>query len=494
MRHPRFPAPQGSDSQPPDNLAPKPDAVALLREVDIGIETIETTLAELEQESARYRHRLVQISGAATLFDEAGLGTEATAMHGGEQSLAAALTENERRQAELTNTLQKLRAAREQIVPSRATSATQLADHQREATRGPHVGGGAAGATTEHVTPPDNQNTVRVAPPLVADQRPGSSASQTSISPTPVRLAPVHAPDIADTQTSADDGAGRDATGRRRKTLIAAGMILLVLLTGGGLLAALVFGGDDDDGRTSAPVAAATKTQALTGASPGVASATSSAVAGAVGPSPTATESPALVASPALPLPTPTAQPATVPAAQPTAIALETVVARVIDAESALQTGQIDAAITYSDGTTSSTHIRFDFGVSGGNAKVAMSTTYQSGAQTKTTEQIMVGAQVWERVDGGNWQEVSNVEGVWGQVQAFLPRMATVPAPLRENDEHPGELHWYDSGRNADVTLQVDPDSGEPEQMRTVARETGSVLTITYTGWNTPTQIDPPVL
>lgn len=97
------------------------------------------------------------------------------------------------------------------------------------------------------------------------------------------------------------------------------------------------------------------------------------------------------------------------------------------------------------------------------------------------------------REPGRSGNLTARTQGVWGQVQAFLPRLARVSDPQRENDERPGELRWYDSARNADVTLRVDPESGQPVQMQTVARDTGSLLTIAYTGWNSPVQIDPPV-
>jgi hypothetical protein len=219
-------------------------------------------------------------------------------------------------------------------------------------------------------------------------------------------------------------------------------------------------------------------------------------------PTPTASSPPPSVlpqiaaTTPPLPAIAPTTPPtpSTELTPQPTAIELATVVERVAEAEAALQSGQIDASIEYPDGASATTRILFDFGTSAGIARVAITTMYQSGAQTRTTELVMLGAQVWERVDGSNWEEVENVEGGWGQVQVFLPRIALVSEPQRDSDDRPGDLHWYDGGRNADVRLQVDPESGVPEQLDQESRETGSVLTVTYTSWNGPVQIDPPAL
>jgi hypothetical protein len=255
------------------------------------------------------------------------------------------------------------------------------------------------------------------------------------------------------------------------------------------------------------------------GSSAGVASATTSAGAALIVPAPTSTEQPTMLMSPTPPMPTPTAPPPTAapqvvattpptpsiapttpptpstePTPQPTAIELATVVERVAGAEAALQSGQIDASIEYPDGSSATTRILFDLGTPAGTAEVAITTMYQSGAQTRTTELVMLGAQVWERVDGSTWEEVENVEGGWGQVQVFLPRIALVSEPQRDSDDRPGDLHWYDAGRTADIRLQVDPESGVPERLEQVSRETGSVLTVTYTSWNGPVQIDPPAL
>jgi hypothetical protein len=522
MHRPRFQQPESSGNPEHEPVASQPDPAALLHDIDVGLETIEATLAELERESTQYRHSLGGISGAARLFDEAGLVAEATTMHEGEQTIAEALSENERRRVELTQTALKLRLAREQIAPTGVDVAANLtaAAAQLELTRETQVARHDNGAVAERPVWTDNQDTVRFAPPAAPAQH-SDSVSGSLIMPAPVTVAPKLTTTNADIDALVAVVAANDASGRRRTPLIV-GALLLIVLAGGTYLLASALGGQDDDdasSRSSAP-AAATDVPSLPGSSVGEASATTSAGAALIVPSPTSTEQPAVMMSPTPPMPTPTAPPpptvapqvaattppipsiaptlpptpSTEPTPQPTAIELATVVERVAGAEAALQSGQIDASIEYPDGARATTRIMFDLGAPGGTPSVAISTTYQNDAQTRTTELIMLGSQVWERVDGSTWEEVENVEGGRGQVQVFLPRIALVAEPQRDSDDRPGALHWYDAARNADIRLQVDPESGVPEQLRQVSRETGSVLTVTYTSWNGPVQIDPPAI
>jgi hypothetical protein len=88
---------------------------------------------------------------------------------------------------------------------------------------------------------------------------------------------------------------------------------------------------------------------------------------------------------------------------------------------------------------------------------------------------------------------VSNVEGVHGQVEAYLPDVATLTTSGSRSGNRPEVWRWYDPARDADITLRVDPDSGEPLSMSRVTRGTGITVAITYTGWNTPVTINPPV-
>jgi hypothetical protein len=73
----------------------------------------------------------------------------------------------------------------------------------------------------------------------------------------------------------------------------------------------------------------------------------------------------------------------------------------------------------------------------------------------------------------------------------FLPR---TDAAL-DAQQPPGlsaVLTWYDPERNADVTLEVDPDTNVPVRMTEADRGSERVLVVTYTGWNTVVDITPP--
>src|SRR5687768_15240912 len=109
MRRPRFLNSKSAVDSSQEIAASRPDAASLLQEIDVGLASIEATLLDLEWESTQYRSRLVGISGAAQLFDKAGLVSEATAMHEGEQTIGDALTEIERRREAMTETALKLR-------------------------------------------------------------------------------------------------------------------------------------------------------------------------------------------------------------------------------------------------------------------------------------------------------------------------------------------------------------------------------------------------
>ncbi len=201
------------------------------------------------------------------------------------------------------------------------------------------------------------------------------------------------------------------------------------------------------------------------------------------------TENPTAVptsAPTATPLPTPTTEPTTV---QRSATAL---LNQVAEAEETLRTGQFEAAIDYGNGNRSSARMRFDFGDAQQSPRVHITTTYESAEGTQTVERITVGATTWERQPDGSWTTVSAQAVVWDQVQMFLPHAAAASDAEIVRGANTVELHWDDAGRDAEVTLLVDPDTGTPQEMRRLSRATGLALTVTYSGWNTPVEIRPP--
>jgi len=79
-----------------------------------------------------------------------------------------------------------------------------------------------------------------------------------------------------------------------------------------------------------------------------------------------------------------------------------------------------------------------------------------------------------------------------GQLQAYLPHVASAPDPVAETSGKTATLTWYDAPRDVDVTLKVDSATGVPLQMQQVPRKSGSTLTVNYAGWNTPVEIAVP--
>ena len=55
-----------------------------------------------------------------------------------------------------------------------------------------------------------------------------------------------------------------------------------------------------------------------------------------------------------------------------------------------------------------------------------------------------------------------------------------------------GVLPWHDHARNADVTLEVDPETGIPIRLIETVPVNNLVLTASYIGWNTDVEISAP--
>lgn len=168
---------------------------------------------------------------------------------------------------------------------------------------------------------------------------------------------------------------------------------------------------------------------------------------------------------------------------------------QVAAAEAALRSGDFEATILNRDGSRSSARVRFHLGDQQQAPAFHMITLYEGigGAPPQVAERISIGDRSWQRAPNGDWSAIPEQEGAWGQVQAFLPRVAAAPGPTLGSEGSATVLQWYDAPRDVDVTLLVDPATGVPREMRQVTRATGSVLTVVYKGWNAPVDIAPPV-
>lgn len=191
------------------------------------------------------------------------------------------------------------------------------------------------------------------------------------------------------------------------------------------------------------------------------------------------------------PVPTPTA---TAVSAGPTPDRGAAPIGRqqVADAEAALRAGQLEATIDYGNGSRSSVQMRFDLGDAQRLPRLHIISTNQGIAGTQTIEQVVIGEQTWQHGPVGSWTAVSTQDGLWDQLHTSLPQIRNATDPGTVNVGNVTVLRWYDTGREADVELQVDAVTGIPQQLHLSVRATGLVLTVIYRGWNTAVQISPP--
>jgi hypothetical protein len=157
-----------------------------------------------------------------------------------------------------------------------------------------------------------------------------------------------------------------------------------------------------------------------------------------------------------------------------------------------LRTGQFEATITYGNGITAAAQLRFELGDANRAARLYMRTDYTTPSGTETSERITIGNQTWQRRPPEPWARQPEQEGVWSQVQVFLPRAAAVSQATLAQAGESAALHWYDATRDAEVSLQVNPGSGLPRALHQVIRATKLQLDVIYSGWNTPVEINSP--
>jgi hypothetical protein len=193
---------------------------------------------------------------------------------------------------------------------------------------------------------------------------------------------------------------------------------------------------------------------------------------------------------PTLPAPKP-ALAATEPLPTTGPASAEVILLQVAEAEAALRMGQLEATITYGSGQRSSARVRFDLGDEQRVPRFQITTTYTSTDGVQITERITIGDQSWQRQQEGQWTTTPARESALKQLQVFLPRSDSISNPKRVIVEGTYSLRWYDAARDADVTLILDA-AGIPRQLRRLSRANGLILTVTYSGWNTPVEITRP--
>ncbi len=223
---------------------------------------------------------------------------------------------------------------------------------------------------------------------------------------------------------------------------------------------------------TVTPIAAAVttpETQELAGAPP----------AATATPPPLATAT----ATPTAPAPaTPTVRPTVTPTPQRTpdpaaVVALE----QIQVATAALRSGTLEAVTEQRDGGRPTEVLRFDLGDAQREPRLLRVTT----TATTTTELLMVGDRAWQRQGTTPWTAVADQPPIQAQVQAFLPDVAAATQPQVAADTATTVVQWYAAEEDANVTGLLA--TGEPvlRELRSVPRDGGAVLTITYRDWNT---------
>ncbi len=166
----------------------------------------------------------------------------------------------------------------------------------------------------------------------------------------------------------------------------------------------------------------------------------------------------------------------------------------------ALRTGRFDATIEYGDGTSLTVCVRFDLGGDAVSPRLqTRASIRRADAARVVGESILIGERVWRRVPQGRWVAVapSGIARVPGEsvrrtVQALLPSLAGMAAPVGERRADRTVLRWHDDTINAAIALELEPVGGLPRSFRRETRSTGTVLLVRYAEWNGPVDIAPP--
>jgi hypothetical protein len=221
----------------------------------------------------------------------------------------------------------------------------------------------------------------------------------------------------------------------------------------------------------ASPTPAAPPTLAAIGAASAAPTATTTVFFSAADPTP----------APAVAEPTPTSLPPTI-----------RLIRQVDEAVAALRAGEIDAELTYLDGTRTYATVHFDLGDDQRAPRFKITTTYVGTAGTQIVERITIGDLAWQREAHGAWLATEAHETPINQLEAFLPHLDPAAAAMAEEGLEVDALRWYDVRRDTDMTLSIDRATGAPRTLQQTARVSRSVLTVTYKGWNTQVEITPP--
>jgi hypothetical protein len=164
---------------------------------------------------------------------------------------------------------------------------------------------------------------------------------------------------------------------------------------------------------------------------------------------------------------------------------------RIAQLEAGLRSGEFQITIDDGNARSALVTVRFDRGGGDRARRVQVVSVADGPGGREVREQIAVGGRVWERRPGGTWAVATSQDGLWAQVEAYLPRAAAIADPVLARAPGVMILRYADTGRDAETVLTYDLASGLPRELHQVSRGGGGVRVL-YRGWNTPVDIREP--
>lgn len=159
-------------------------------------------------------------------------------------------------------------------------------------------------------------------------------------------------------------------------------------------------------------------------------------------------------------------------------------------AEAGLHTGELTVVSDLGTGAKATATLTFDLGDAQHPPRLHITSVYSSPAGTQTDERIIIGGTSWQHQANGQWVTADETEGVWGRVQAYLPRASAATNPTVDGGASP-VLRWNDATRGGAVTLHFDPATGVPSELQ-LAPSGGPAVDVKYSNWNGPVTITQP--
>jgi hypothetical protein len=136
--------------------------------------------------------------------------------------------------------------------------------------------------------------------------------------------------------------------------------------------------------------------------------------------------------------------------------------------------------------------VRFALGNGQQPRRLHIASTSQTSTGSAIFEQIAIGEQTWQRQADGGWTPAPTQDGMWEQIQAYLPNSRTIANATLTVGERVASVSYRDEAINADTILTVDPTTGTPLQLRQRIGAGGPAIAVVYRAWNVPVVIEAP--